>query len=160
MIYRALLAAYKHSPTFIRNAALWALTPKYTVGVALVAFDDASRVLLFEHSYDAEGSWRLPGGLLRRGEPPCEALLRELREEGGSRIEQGRVVHVGVNRHWPASMTIYYAARLLAPPQEATAEVSRWRLYAPEDLPETVPSGIRLVIERAYSRDEEWTDSP
>ena len=48
---------------------------------ALGLVEQGGRVVLVRHSYMA--GWRLPGGGVRRGEPPEEAVLRELREEIG-----------------------------------------------------------------------------
>jgi 8-oxo-dGTP pyrophosphatase MutT (NUDIX family) len=55
------------------------LSPTATGTCALVERD--GKVLLVRHSY-ATG-WFLPGGGLKRGEPPALAILRELREEIG-----------------------------------------------------------------------------
>lgn len=48
---------------------------------ALALVEQGNKILLVRHSY-APG-WRLPGGGVKRGEPPEEAVLRELREEIG-----------------------------------------------------------------------------
>jgi ADP-ribose pyrophosphatase YjhB (NUDIX family) len=50
-------------------------------GVMGLALDSRGRVLLVRQSYMK--GWRLPGGGPNRGEPPAEAILRELREEVG-----------------------------------------------------------------------------
>lgn len=50
------------------------------VGVAAVV-EQGNRVVLVRHSY--KSGWYLPGGAVERGEPPAEAILRELKEEIG-----------------------------------------------------------------------------
>jgi 8-oxo-dGTP pyrophosphatase MutT (NUDIX family) len=47
----------------------------------LAIVEQEGKVILVRHSY-ARG-WRFPGGGVKRGEPPADALLRELREEIG-----------------------------------------------------------------------------
>lgn len=60
---------------------LQALTNPVAFGVSALALDPGGRALLVRHTY-APG-WHLPGGGVHRGEPPGEAVLRELREEVG-----------------------------------------------------------------------------
>ncbi|MDE1984922.1 MAG: NUDIX domain-containing protein [Alphaproteobacteria bacterium] len=56
-----------------------ALSPVAFGVLAIVERD--GKVILVRHSY-ARG-WQFPGGGVKRGEPPADALLRELREEIG-----------------------------------------------------------------------------
>lgn len=63
---------------FMTVRAMWAPT---AMGVAGAVIDDRGRVLLVKHRYNP--GWRLPGGGVNRGEPPGDAVLRELREEVG-----------------------------------------------------------------------------
>ena len=63
---------------YMTARALWAPT---VLGVAALVVDEGGRVLLVRHSYNP--GWRLPGGGVERGEPPADAVLRELSEEVG-----------------------------------------------------------------------------
>jgi 8-oxo-dGTP pyrophosphatase MutT (NUDIX family) len=61
---------------------------------------NGDQVLLVRHTY-GEGEWDLPGGTIRRGEPPADAARREMHEELGVMIDDwtslgridGRVHH-------------------------------------------------------------------
>lgn len=44
---------------------------------------DGERVLFIRHTYGRRGVWDLPGGGIRRAEPPAQAAAREAREEVG-----------------------------------------------------------------------------
>jgi 8-oxo-dGTP pyrophosphatase MutT (NUDIX family) len=59
----------------------WVLTRPRTFGAHALALTPAGRIVLVRLRY-ADG-WRLPGGGRAEGEPPEEAVLRELREEIG-----------------------------------------------------------------------------
>ena len=55
---------------------------QFLVGVTGVIFNEKNEVLLFKHTYRKQ-SWSLPGGYLKAGEHPAEALEREIKEESG-----------------------------------------------------------------------------
>lgn len=65
------------------------------VGIGVVAFDAAGRVLLVRRGRPPRlGQWSLPGGAQHLGEPAEMAARRELREETG--IEVGTLTLVAV----------------------------------------------------------------
>ena len=61
------------------------ISPAYTVGAVCVIERPDGAVLLERLSY--RNSWGLPGGLLKRGEAPGDAALREVLEESGLEVE-------------------------------------------------------------------------
>ncbi|HET7335067.1 MAG TPA: NUDIX domain-containing protein [Rhizomicrobium sp.] len=63
------------------SLAFKALATPVAFGVSALAENTQGQVLLVRHSYMA--GWQLPGGGVQRGEPPVEAIVRELREEIG-----------------------------------------------------------------------------
>jgi ADP-ribose pyrophosphatase YjhB (NUDIX family) len=52
-----------------------------TLGVRVIALDEAERVFLVRHTYIP--GFHLPGGGVERGETAVESLRREMEEEGG-----------------------------------------------------------------------------
>lgn len=68
------------------------LVPRHRVGTAGVVFNDAGHVLLAEHVFRPRYPWGLPGGWIKRGEQPADALRRELQEELSLCVDVRRVV--------------------------------------------------------------------
>lgn len=66
----------------VRLAQAWfRLSRPMTLGVRVVALDEAGRVCLVRHSYTP--GWHLPGGGVERGERAVDAATKELQEEAG-----------------------------------------------------------------------------
>src|SRR5512141_3007740 len=53
---------------------------QFLVGVTGIIFNEHNEVLLFKHTY-RQHAWSLPGGYVKAGEHPAEALEREIKEE-------------------------------------------------------------------------------
>lgn len=92
--YTAALLAFRRTPAPIRRAVVRAATPGFTVG-AVVAITHGDRVLFLRQPH--RDGWSLPGGLLDRGESAADAVVREVREETGLRIEVGIPLTCQVN---------------------------------------------------------------
>ena len=72
---------------------------------ALAVVEQAGKVVLVRHFYAA--GWHLPGGGVKRGEPPAQAVLRELKEELGL-VGASEPEFIGIFTHkaWPATNVI------------------------------------------------------
>lgn len=58
-----------------------------------LAYDPAGRLLLIRRENDpGRGLWSVPGGRVEPGETEHEALVREMAEETGLRVEPGALV--------------------------------------------------------------------
>jgi ADP-ribose pyrophosphatase YjhB (NUDIX family) len=61
--------------------------------VGAIVTDSDGRLLLVKRGHEPEvGRWSLPGGRVRPGESDPDAVVREVREETGLRVEPGRLV--------------------------------------------------------------------
>ena len=83
-VRRVLFRVWAKLPRRVRRQLVRLGTPSHTVGAIGVVEHD-SQVLLVRLSY--RKAWGLPGGLLRRGEQPAAAVVREVAEEVGLPIE-------------------------------------------------------------------------
>jgi 8-oxo-dGTP diphosphatase len=69
--------------------------PRRIPCVGAVVHDERGRLLLVRRAHPpAQGTWSLPGGRVEPGEDDATAVVREVAEETGLRVEAGRVVGV------------------------------------------------------------------
>lgn len=72
---------------------------------ALALVEQEGKVVLVRHSYAA--GWHLPGGGVKRGEPPEKAVLRELTEELGlTWASKPEFIGIYTRKAWPATNVI------------------------------------------------------
>lgn len=83
--HRAALQLYRRLPVRARRRVVRTIAPAFTVGSICVIERSDGAVLLVRLSY--RRSWGLPGGLLKRGETPADAALREVEEESSLEVE-------------------------------------------------------------------------
>jgi 8-oxo-dGTP diphosphatase len=106
-----------------------------------VVLDDEGRILLARRAGDPErGKWDLPGGFLEEGEHPLDALVRELREETGLEVEPVELAAIEIDRYGdgdeaPATLNLYWTARVVSGEPVPADDVSELRWVAPEELP-------------------------
>ena len=83
--HRALLVVYRRLSERWQLRIVHLVAPTHSVGaLALVRADDGS-LLLVRHTY--KSGWGVPGGLVKAGEHPVDAVVREAREEVGVAVE-------------------------------------------------------------------------
>jgi 8-oxo-dGTP diphosphatase len=107
---------------------------------AVVRRGDGAILLARRAGPPDEGKWDLPGGFLEEGEHPLDAVVRELREETGLDIEPLDLLAVemdvyGDDDDAPATLNLYWTARVLSGEPEAADDVSELRWFDPEELP-------------------------
>lgn len=128
------------------------LTGRPTAGVAVLARDDAGRVLLVRHSYGS-GRWALPGGGRGRAEDPEHCARREVREELGCELADIELVEVAEGRMQGAPNTSHiFTARLVGEPRPDGRELIEARWFALDDLPEEMVRLSRFQIDRLERR--------
>lgn len=151
---RNLLAKlWRAVPARVRRAGVWLTQPRFTVTAGAVVRDERGRVLLLRHVLRKGSGWGIPGGFLRAGEQPEEAVRREVREETGLELEAVELAFVrtlSVARQveviFRASMRAGAIARL-----ERSFEVDGAEWFAPAELPEGLGRDQRRLISRALA---------
>jgi 8-oxo-dGTP diphosphatase len=116
--------------------------------VAALCRDGEGRVLLTQRRADQPMPllWELPGGKVEPGEPPVEALAREIQEELGCVATVGRIDEVVFHAYDDFDLyMLVYACTLVGEPRPV--EVAQLHWVPPARLPtyEVLPADVALV---------------
>ena len=133
---------------------IWRMRRGLTLGAQGAVIDSEGRVLLVKHGY--RPGWWFPGGGVEWGETLLAALARELEEEVGVTITSAPELHgifanfanfpgdhiaVFVVRHWQRREDYW-----------KRGEIAEARMFAWNELPETVNPGTRARIAEIFAK--------
>jgi len=132
-------------PMMIRSPILWAGNRKFVIGIAALIQNDQGEILLFKHSYRKDVPWGFPGGYLKRGEDPDEAIKREIHEESGFKIMNLKLLEI-IRSHEMERLEILFQAELS---DDSTfipsIEVAEAQFFALDSLPEMLPEHLAIL---------------
>ena len=153
MLKSVLAGAWRATPTFVKRAGVWLTQPRFTVTAGVVVRDERGRVLLLRHTLRRGSGWGIPGGFLRAGEQPEEALRREMREETGLELERVELAFARTLRHVRQVEVIFRGAMPADALARRTAsfEVDRAAWFELDSLPEGLSRDQRRLISRALA---------
>ena len=119
-------------PAGLRRWTLRITNARFTVTAGSVIFNQQGQVLLLKHRFRAGSGWGLPGGFIKRGEQPLDALRRELEEEIALKIENAEVFWARSFAR-PRQVEILFIGETQALPNPQSIEVESavgfcWRL--------------------------------
>lgn len=141
---RLVYGLYARLPVWAKRRAIELFAPKVTLGACAVIEDAAGRILLVRHTYRRQ-PWGLPGGLVRHGEQPADALAREVREELGVEATIGPVL-IAHNASLLRQLTIYYQVTLQVTPHVDGFELDGMRYVAPDDIAALTGRPARMLL--------------
>jgi ADP-ribose pyrophosphatase YjhB (NUDIX family) len=132
-------------PKGMQLFAMRFLQDQFLVGVTGIILNEKKEVLLFKHTYRPH-AWSLPGGYLKAGEHPREALEREIKEESGLVVSVDESLKTRTDRD-SARLDLCYTGILIGGEFGPTSEVSEYGFFAPDKLPLLRKNQVLLIDE-------------
>jgi 8-oxo-dGTP pyrophosphatase MutT (NUDIX family) len=128
-----------------------ALRTPVAFGATALVEDAQGRVLLVRHSYMA--GWHLPGGGVDGGEPPADAVIRELQEEVGlTRSAPPQFVGLFTRRvGWATNVVALYRVRDATIDFKPNLEIREIIFADPKAPPEGTTAGTRRRLAEVIS---------
>ena len=123
---------------------------QFLIGVTGIIFNERQEVLLFKHTY-RQHSWSLPGGYLKSGEHPREALEREIKEETGLVVSVDELLKTRTDRT-SARLDICYTGIMIGGEFIPSNEVIEYGFFAQDQLPLLRQNQVFLIDQALQMR--------
>lgn len=123
---------------------------QFLVGVTGIIFNNKKEILLFKHIYRTH-AWSLPGGYLKSGEHPREALEREIKEESGLVVSVDESLKTRTDRN-TARLDMCYTGILIGGDFKPSTEVSEYGFFSQDKLPLLRKNQVFLIDEALKQR--------
>jgi len=123
---------------------------QFLVGVTGIIFNNQNEILLFKHTYRSH-SWSLPGGYLKSGEHPREALEREIKEESGLVVSMDESLKTRTDRD-SSRLDMCYIGVLIGGDFKPTHEVSEYGFFTQDKFPLLRKNQVFLIDEALKQR--------
>lgn len=140
-----LLQVWRVLPLWLQQVLSRVIRPLFQVFAAAVIFDQQNRIFLVKLTYQRFHPWGLPGGGLEYGETSEDAVIREVWEETGLKVEIEKLL---LNKTFPPDkFAMYYLCRITDGVFQPSDEVSEYGYYTLNDLPDVRQMDYALINE-------------
>jgi 8-oxo-dGTP diphosphatase len=118
---------------------------QFLVGVTGIIFNEKNEILLFKHTY-RQHSWSLPGGYLKAGEHPTEALEREIKEESNLVVSVDESLKTRTDRT-SSRLDMCYIGIFIGGEFTPSEEVSEYGFFSQNTMPLLRSNQVFLIDE-------------
>ena len=146
---RFLFRIWRILPPWLEGLASVIVRPRYHVPAGAIIFNERGQLLLCRHTYRRQYPWGLPGGDIKFGEDPAEAVRRELREETGLSVQPTRLLMIE-NSKEIHKVTLTYLCSDVRGKFIPSEEVSAIQYFDADALPE-LSREQQATIEKALA---------
>jgi 8-oxo-dGTP diphosphatase len=152
---RAAYRAWGGLPFPVKEFIIRRGTPSFHVGAICVIERSDSSLLLVRNTY--RKAWGFPGGFLKRGEAPADAVRRETREEIGVEVVVDDNPKVVVEPRYRRVDVIFRArpvdadAASTTEPKPRSPEIVEARWFPATELPDLQPEAVDALIQLGRS---------
>jgi ADP-ribose pyrophosphatase YjhB (NUDIX family) len=122
---------------------------QFLIGVTGIIFNEKNEVLLFEHTY-RQHPWSLPGGYLKTGEHPAEALEREIKEESSFIVSVDESLKTRTDRT-SSRLDMCYTGVFIGGEFTPSKEVSAYGFFSRDTMP-LLRSNQVFLIDEAFQQ--------
>jgi 8-oxo-dGTP diphosphatase len=152
---RAGFRAWGRLPLAVREFIIRRTMPSFHVGAMCVIERSDGALLLIRNTY--RKAWGFPGGFLKRGEVPLDAVRRETLEEIGVEVIVDDTPEVVVDPEFRRVDVIYRArpvdadAESAADPAPRSPEILEARWFRATELPDLQAEAVAALIQLGRS---------
>jgi mutator protein MutT len=150
-------AIWRRTPATIKRWGMRFTQTRFTVTAGAIITNNEGRVLLLHHRFRPGSGWGIPGGFIKRGEQPDQAVRRELREEVGLELEDLSLFKTRAFRK-ARQVEIIFRCRARGETEELNYEIKRLAWFDPRELPKELPSDQAELIKLAVTDGAETHD--
>jgi mutator protein MutT len=143
-------AIWRRTPAKLKRWGVRLTQTRFTVTAGAIITNDEGRVLLLHHRFRPGSGWGIPGGFIKRGEQPDQAMRRELREEVGLEVQDLSLFQTRAFRK-ARQVEIIFRCRARGETEELSYEIKRLAWFDPHKLPKELPRDQAELIELAIA---------